>query len=126
MFENNNFARDTHEQHNQRVLLCAPSATTYAVALGLRADWVAGINAHATAFSGLLDDWNIEDAEYHGAVEDLHAKREALLKLNFDTRWMVKTVLDDPALAPGVVKMINDAFDIDEPLSNGVDMDTEG
>lgn len=121
MFENNNFARDTNEQHNQRVLLCAPASATYKVELGLRDSWVADIAAHAISFTALLDKWNIEDAEYHGSTADLKAKRETLYAQNTDARWMIKTIIDDPAVDPGTKRMIDDAFDIDADLTKGVD-----
>ena len=35
MFEDNNFARDTNEQHNQRVMLCALAAANFDFYLAL-------------------------------------------------------------------------------------------
>ena len=120
MFKNNRFTDDTHEEHNQRVMLCAAAAALYSVELGLRPSWVADIATYSGTFSALLDAQNIEDAEWHGAIADLEAKRVALFDHNSDARWMVKTILDDPDLSAGDKRMIDDAFDIDVKLRKNV------
>lgn len=116
LFKNNSFTGDSHEEHNQRVKLCAIAVVEHAATLGLRDTWVTGVVDHADNFAGLLDNWNIEDADWHGAIADLAEKRLNLYMHNASARWMVHTILDDPALPRGLKQNIDDAFDIDKPL----------
>jgi len=119
MFKDNNFTRNTHEEHLQRCQLCALGVATYDAELAFRPSWVSDITAHAPAFEALLNEQNIQDAEWHGAVESLETARNNLYELNSSARWMVKTILDDPTMESGVLRLIDDAFDIDEKLSKG-------
>jgi len=118
MFKNNQFSGDTHWEHLHRSQLCATASATHEAELGLRASWVADIATHATDFEAQLDTQNLEDAEYHGAVADMKSRREALYELVSSARWMIKTIIDDPDLADGDRKLINDVFDIEQPLES--------
>ena len=119
MFKNNQFSKDTHEEHLQRCILCASGVVTHDPVLSFRPAWVADIATHATNFETLLNAQNIEDAEWHGAVASLEALRNSLYELNFSARWMVKTILDDPTMSAGDLALIDDAFDIDDELTKG-------
>ena len=118
MFKNNNLARDTHWEHLHRSQLCAVASATHEAELGLRPLWVADIAKHATGFEAQLDTQNLEDAEYHGAVADMKSKREALYDMVGSARWMIKTIIDDPALPDGDRRLIDDVFDIDQALDS--------
>jgi len=119
MFPNNQFSGDTHEEHLQRCQLCAIGVATYNPELSFRPSWVADIPAHAINFQALFDAQNMEDAEWHGAVAALEAARNSVYELNSSARWMVKTILDDPTMASGDLRLIDDAFDIDGDLTKG-------
>ena len=68
MFKNNQFSKDTHEEHLQRVQLCAQGVATYNAELSFRPSWVADITAYPDEFEALLNARNLEDADWHGAA----------------------------------------------------------
>ena len=119
MFPDNNFTRDTHEEHYQRVQLCAQGVATYDGELSFRPSWVTEITAYPPEFEALLNSQNLEDADWHGSIAALEAARNILYEFNSSARWMVKTILDDPTMDSGILRQIDDAFDIDEKLSKG-------
>jgi len=119
MFPNNRFSEDTHEEHYQRVMLCAQGVATYNVELAFRPSWVTDITAYPPEFEALLNAQNLEDADWHGAIAALETARNSLYEFNSSARWMVKTILDDPTMDSGDLRMIDDAFDIDEELTKG-------
>jgi len=119
MFKGNQFSRDTHEEHLQRCQLCAIGVVTYDGELSFRPSWKADITAHAPNFEALMNEQNIQDAEWRGAVTSLETARNNLYEYNSSARWMVKAILDDPLMDSGVLRLIGDAFDIDGDLTKG-------
>jgi len=123
MFKNNSVTLDTNWQHLGRCQLCKTASSTHEVDLGLRASWVLDMGTHATNFEDQLNKQNLEDAEYHGAVADLEEKRDVLYEAILSARWMIKTIIDDPTLTKGDRRMIEDVFDISQPVeSRGYDL----
>ena len=118
MFKNNAFSADTNWQHLERCRLCTAASATHKTDLGLRNSWVLDIGTHVTDFETQLNTQNLEDAEYHGAVADLQVKRKDLFDTLASARWMIKTIVDDPALSEGDRKMIADVFDIAQRFPN--------
>ena len=110
MIKNNAFYRDKHYEHLERCQLCEVAAAKHQLELGFRDSWVLDIATHTVDFENQLNKQNTEDAEYHGAVADLRAKRSTMNGLISSAKLMIKTIINDPALGAGDRRMIADIF----------------
>ena len=118
MFKNNSVKVDTNWQHLERCQLCASASRVHKDELGLRELWVIDMEEHATDFESSLNTQNICRAEYHGATADLGKKRYDLYGMICSVRWMIRTIINDPALSSGDQRMIEDIFDMSQAVNS--------
>ncbi len=120
-FKNNNFSRDTHDEHSLRVSMCITGMDTYSGEVEFRANLPVKMQEHLENWddirSGLADEWG----EQKGATILVNLLKEELHELIIDGRFMLYSMLDEEEMGDVEEGDIRKAYGLLEKIPQDIE-----